>query len=120
MSNIAHAAETATNLTSTIAPPDAGPNLILLVAIFAIFYFFIIRPQSNRQKQQQALIAGVKKGDKVIIAGALIATIIRDEGVDTAIVETSEGAKLQVLKSSISGLAQNLNQTNQPKNTNKN
>ena len=52
-----------------------GP-VFMYGAIFAIFYFVLIRPQSKQRKEHEALIRAVKKGDEVVTAGGLIGEVI--------------------------------------------
>jgi preprotein translocase subunit YajC len=49
--------------------------IFFLVAIFAVFYFVMIRPQRKRQKEQQAMIAALQKGDRVMSIGGIYGTI---------------------------------------------
>lgn len=51
------------------------PMIIFLVVIFALFYFVMIRPQRKRQKEQQEMMAGLQKGDKVMTIGGIYGTI---------------------------------------------
>lgn len=55
------------------AAPDGAPfgMLLPMIAIFAIFYFLLIRPQQKRQRQQETMIKGITKGDNVVTAGGL-------------------------------------------------
>ncbi len=46
-----------------------------LIAIFAIFYFLLIRPQQKKQKELKKLIDGLQKGDEVLTAGGIIGRI---------------------------------------------
>ena len=57
--------------------PPAYLQFLPLVAMAGIFYFLILRPQMRRQKEQQAKIAGLKKGDQVVTAGGLIGKVIK-------------------------------------------
>jgi preprotein translocase subunit YajC len=50
--------------------------LVQLVAIFAIFYFLIIRPQQQQKKKHEAALAQIKRGDQVVTAGGIIAEVI--------------------------------------------
>jgi preprotein translocase subunit YajC len=50
-------------------------GLLPLVAIFAVFYFLLIRPQQKRQKEHRELIANLKKGDEVATSGGLLGKI---------------------------------------------
>ncbi|MCX6173498.1 MAG: preprotein translocase subunit YajC [Ignavibacteriales bacterium] len=50
-------------------------TLIMFGAIFAIFYFMIIRPQQKRAKERAKLLSAIEKGDKVITSGGMHGTI---------------------------------------------
>lgn len=52
-----------------------GP-IFMYGAIFAIFYFILIRPQSKQRKEHEALIRAVRKGDQIVTAGGLVGEII--------------------------------------------
>lgn len=70
------------------------------LAIFAIFYFLIIRPQQNRVKQHRAMVDAVKKGDDVITGGGIIGKAVRvtDSEVE---VEAGPNMRFCVLKSTL-------------------
>jgi len=74
--------------------------VILLVVFAAIFYFLLIRPQRQREKEHQKLLSSLKRGDRVITAGGIHGTIEKiDEG--TVVLSLEEGAKIRISKSSI-------------------
>jgi len=50
-----------------------------LLILFAIFYFLIIRPQNKQRKAHEEMLAGLKKGDKIVTNGGLIAVIVKPE-----------------------------------------
>ena len=79
-------------------------NFAPLVLIFLIFYFLLIRPQVKKQKEQQALINSVKKGDKVIIAGCIVGTFIKEESSDVVEIELSKDVKVKALKQTITSI----------------
>jgi len=54
-------------------------SLLPLVVLFAIFYFLIIRPQQKQAKEHKEMLAALKKGDKVITSGGLMAEVIKAE-----------------------------------------
>ena len=87
---------------------QAGNPLVsigMMVAIFAIFYFLLIRPQRQQQKKLAQAIENVKKGDKVIIAGGIIAEYFADkDGGRIAVVKLGENTKIEIIKSSISAV----------------
>ncbi|MGF1463874.1 MAG: preprotein translocase subunit YajC [Maricaulaceae bacterium] len=84
--------------------PPAGPNIIMqllpLVAIFAIFYFLIIRPQQKRLKQHRDMVAGLRRGDEVVTQGGMIGKIQRVAD-DEVQVELAEGVKVRVVRQTI-------------------
>lgn len=86
------------NTLAAAAPAAAGEppaylQFLPLIAMAAIFYFLILRPQMRRQKDQQAKIAGLKKGDQVVTAGGLIGKVIK---VDDLFVDLELGTNVRV------------------------
>lgn len=82
-----------------------GTSMILIfVAMFAIMYFMIIRPQQKQVKQHNAMLASLKKGDEVVTQGGVIGriTLITDKVIT---LEVSNGVKVRVLKGSIQNRA---------------
>lgn len=99
---------TATLYAQTTGGAQAGgsPLVIgMMVAIFAIFYFLLIRPQKKQQQKLAQSIASLKKGDKIIVAGGIVAEYVSDkEGGRVAIVKLGENTKIEIIKSSISAV----------------
>ncbi len=54
-------------------------SFLPLILLFAIFYFLIIRPQQKAQKAHKEMLEALKKGDKIITTGGLIAEIVKPE-----------------------------------------
>jgi preprotein translocase subunit YajC len=50
-----------------------------LILLFVIFYFLIIRPQQKQQKAHKEMLASLKKGDKIVTSGGLIAEVVKPE-----------------------------------------
>ncbi len=75
-------------------------QLIPLVLIVVVFYFFMIRPQMKKQKELKNFRANLKVGDKVVTIGGIHGKIL--EMRDTTILVNSEGTKLLFEKSAIS------------------
>ena len=50
-----------------------------LIFLFGIFYFLIIRPQQKQQKEHQAMLDALTKGDKIVTAGGLFAEVVKVE-----------------------------------------
>ena len=83
----------------------AGDTLILMVALFAIFYFLLIRPQQKERKQRQEMINSLKKGDRIVTTGGLCGRITAVG--DTRItLEISDKVRVKVLRGNIAALDQ--------------
>jgi preprotein translocase subunit YajC len=57
------------------APAGSGSFWIMILAMIAVMYFFMWRPESKRRKQMEEFRKGLKKGDKIITAGGIYGTI---------------------------------------------
>ncbi|MEX0721408.1 MAG: preprotein translocase subunit YajC [Balneolaceae bacterium] len=87
--------------------PNAGIiNLVFLGAIFLVFYLFIIRPQSKKQKEIQQKVSGMKKGDKVVTSSGIIG-VLHSIDEDSVLIDVSGGVKIRFLKSSITDVNPN-------------
>ena len=78
--NLAHAADLA---YAASAPPGGagGPAafvqpLILFGAMFAIFYFIVLRPQQRQKAERERMLAAVKKGDRVVTTSGMHGTVV--------------------------------------------
>lgn len=82
-------------------------SFLPLILIFAVFYFLLIRPQQKRQKELEKMVQNLKKGDRVVTAGGLIGTVSSLQN-DYLVLKVgdSEGNKVEILKSSITGMRQ--------------
>ena len=75
-------------------------TLIMFGAIFAIFYFMIIRTQQKRAKEREKLLSNIEKGDKVVTSGGVHATIVGIEE-KTVLIEIAPNVKVKVERSAI-------------------
>lgn len=64
-------------------------SIIMMVAMLAIFYFILIRPENKRKKQAQEMRDSLKKGDTVTTIGGIVGKIV-SANQNTIIIETSE------------------------------
>ncbi|MCB2075770.1 MAG: preprotein translocase subunit YajC [Novosphingobium sp.] len=91
-------------LSAAAAGGDAPPawlQFLPLVAMVAIFWFLIIRPQMRKQKEHQTKISAIKKGDQVLTGGGLVGKVTRvDE--HYADIELAPNVKVKAVKSTIS------------------
>lgn len=87
--------------------PNAGiMNLVFLGGIFLVFYFFIIRPQSKKQKEIQNKVSEMKKGDKLVTSAGIIG-ILNSIDEDSVLVEVDSGVKVRFLKTAITDVNPN-------------
>lgn len=83
-------------------------NILMIVAMVAIFYFFMIRPQTKRQKELQKAREAMKPGDKVITSGGVYG-IVREINTTTnqVTLEVWEGVKIKIDFNNVFALPEN-------------
>ena len=76
--------------------------LVPFVLIFAVFYFIVILPAKKQQKQKEAMIAALKKGDRVVTTGGIYGSVVAVE--DTSLLlKIAENTKIRISKSAVAG-----------------
>lgn len=77
-------------------------SIILMLAMFAVFYFLLIRPQQKKAKEHQKMLEAIKKGDEIATNGGLIGrvTAVSDK---TVTLEISEKVRVRVLRTQVAG-----------------
>jgi len=75
--------------------------LIPFIAMFAIFYFLLIRPQQKKQRELRQLLQNLRRGDRVVTSGGIHGTIIKIRN-EIVHLEIAEQVRIRVNKSSIS------------------
>ena len=85
--------------------------LIMMVAIFAIMYFFMIRPQNKKQKEIQNFRKNLEVGQEVISAGGIYGKVKAIED-NVVVLEIASGVKIRIDKNSIYANAAASQQTN--------
>lgn len=87
-----------------VTDPEGGgsgfTSLIFLAAIFLVFYLFIIRPQSKKQKEIQKKVTEMKKGDKIVTSGGMVGIVSSIED-DSVMLEVDKEVKVKLLKNAI-------------------
>jgi len=93
--------------TAPAAAPSAGGidsilggPLPMLVLMFVVLYFIMIRPQMKRQKEHRAMIDALAKGDEIVTSGGLLGRVSK-MGESYLHIEVASGVELQVQRSSI-------------------
>jgi preprotein translocase subunit YajC len=77
-------------------------SFLPMVAFIAVIYFLLIRPQQKRTKQHQALVAVLKKGDKVVTSSGIMATVSKVVSDQEIVLEIADGVHCRFVKSSVS------------------
>jgi preprotein translocase subunit YajC len=75
-------------------------QLFPLVLIFVIFYFLLIRPQKQKEKEHQKMLAGINKNDEVVTLGGIHGTIVSVKE-KTLTLRIDENVKMEIEKSSV-------------------
>lgn len=76
-----------------------------LVLIFGVFYFLLIRPQQQKQKQLKASLSAMKRGDKVVTSGGILGVVQKTkEGSNEVEVEIAPNVRVTVLRETISAI----------------
>ena len=100
--------------------PTRGPAPLwpMLLALFAVFYFFMIRPQQKKQKESQNMLNQIAKGDRIVTIGGICGTIVNikekkedKKSDDVVVVKTSDATKLDMIRSSIARVVSKQDET---------
>ncbi len=76
-----------------------------LVLIFVVFYFLLIRPQQQKQKQHRGMLEALRRGDRVVTGGGIIGTVNRvTPGSDEIEIDIAQNVRVKVLRSTISSV----------------
>jgi preprotein translocase subunit YajC len=86
------------------AAPGGGmlnSMLIPMVLVFGIMYFFLIRPQQKKLKEDQKMREALRRGDQVVTQGGIIGKVSKVKEGDEVEVEIAEGVKVRVTKAAV-------------------
>jgi preprotein translocase subunit YajC len=83
-------------------PTGGLMSLLPLVLIFVVFYFILIRPQQKKAKEHRAMLADLKRGDRIVTGGGIVATVIRvTPDSDEVIAEIARDVRVKLVKGTI-------------------
>ena len=82
---------------------QAASPIVMMLLMFGVFYFILIRPQVKKQKEHQSMLSRLGKGDEVITRGGLIGKItgVSDDGI--LVLELQEKVRVRVPRAYIEG-----------------
>jgi preprotein translocase subunit YajC len=76
-------------------------QILLLVAMFAVFYLLLIRPQQKRMKEHKARISAIRRGDTVVTGGGIIGKVVKVESAEEIVVEIADNTRVRLVSSTI-------------------
>ena len=77
------------------------PQIMMLVLVFAVFYFIVFRPQQQKAKRHREMLQGLKRGDKVLTSGGILGTVVKLANDTEVIVEIAPNVQVQIIRSTI-------------------
>ncbi|QOG12103.1 preprotein translocase subunit YajC [Arcobacter sp. FWKO B] len=80
-------------------------SLLPLIVLFAIFYFLIIRPQQQTAKKHKEMIENMKKGDKIVTSGGLIAEVVKVED-EFFRIKLADNTEVKIIKEYVARLVE--------------
>ncbi|MFC1589212.1 preprotein translocase subunit YajC [Pseudomonadota bacterium] len=83
--------------------PDPLASLILPIGLVVLFYFFLIRPQSKRQKEHKEMVSGLQKGEEIVTTGGLLGKVTK-VGENFLTVEISKDVSIHIQKNSVQAI----------------
>ena len=82
-----------------------GPqDLILLLIIFGIMYFFLIRPQQKKLKEHATMLEALRRGDQIVTQGGVLGKVVKVKDDNEVEVEIAQGVHVRVLKATIASV----------------
>lgn len=87
--------------------PQGSPvmSILMMVVIFGIFYFLLIRPQQKKQKEHMTMLNAIKAGDEIVTGGGIYGKVSKVLDNNTFMVEIADGVSVKLTKN---GIAQKL------------
>ena len=91
-------------LTTTTGAAGAGmgSSIIMLVAMLAIFYFMLIRPENKRKKDAENMRSAVKTGDKITTIGGIVGTVVDVKEINIVIETSADQVRIELAKWALS------------------
>ncbi len=81
---------------------ESTSSILMLVALFALMYFMLIRPQRKKEKQTQEMRANLKPGDEIVTIGGIFGKVVRVKDEEVTIQVGADKTKIEVAKWGIS------------------
>lgn len=89
------------DLDGSASEPSFLVSIMPLLLVFAIFYFLILRPQNKRIAQHRAMVNSLRRGDRVVTAGGIVATVKKLVGEDEVVLEIAKDIQVTAVRSTL-------------------
>ena len=86
--------------TAAVQGQGFEETLVMVGIALAFFYFILWRPESKKRKELDAKRQGIKKGDRVVVAGGILGEVFKIQN-ETVIIRLVDGAKMEVVKAAV-------------------
>ncbi len=83
--------------------PDTKNTMVMMLGIFAIFWFLVIAPERKKKKQREELMGGLKKGDKIMTTTGMYASVAQIQD-DIVTLQVADGVRIKFARAAIQGL----------------
>jgi preprotein translocase subunit YajC len=80
---------------------NAMLQFLPLVLIFVVFYFLMIRPQQTKQKEHKTMLGALRRGDRVVTGGGILASVARVVSAEEVELDLSPNVRVRVVRSTI-------------------
>ena len=89
------------------APADGGFGAIMqfapFILVFVVMWFLLIRPQQKKQKEHRAMVAALKRGDRVVTNGGIYGQVSHVAD-DHLMVEIADGVKIKIMRDAVAAV----------------
>lgn len=76
-------------------------SFLPIIFIFGIFYFLLIRPQQKKMRDHQAMLTSIRRGDKIVTSGGIVATVTKLTSDKELQIEIAEGVRVRLLRAMV-------------------
>ncbi len=90
--------------TGGLLDQSAMIQFLPLVLIFVVFYFLLIRPQQKKQKEHRSMLDALRRGDRIVTGGGILATVNRVVNNEEVEVDIAPNVRVRILRSTISNV----------------
>ena len=91
----------AADLNGEMAEPSFLVSIMPLILVFIIFYFMILRPQNKRIASHRNMVNTLRRGDRVVTGGGIVAVVKKLIGEDEVLLEVADGVQITAVRSTL-------------------